>query len=379
MNQAIPPVATCGVPPQIARSDAERVGASPRILLVRLSAIGDCLHALPVATALRAQLPGCFLGWAIQGPAHQLLGDHPAVDRFHLYPRALRGVDRLRAILELRRELRRERYDWALDVQGLFKSGLVGWMSGARERVGFEGVESREFNRIFQNSRIAPPSGAHVVDRNLSLLQALDLEPPRQVSWELPLPALAPELAAFLEAVAGDRPLAMVNPGTTWDTKRWPVERFAAVARGLAERGLAVVVGWGDQDERARAEAIVVASRDRAVHSLPPTSLRDLAAVLARCRLFVGNDTGPLHLAVALGTPVVAVFGATDPTRNGPYGDGHEVVVAPIALACRPCQSDRCARRDLACLTELPPEPVLAACDRLLARPPRAALAAVDR
>jgi lipopolysaccharide heptosyltransferase I len=353
-----------------------------RILLVRLSAIGDCLHALPVLNALRDQLPEAYLGWAIQAESHRLLSDHAAVDRFHLYPRRERGaLGHARALWRFRRELRLDRYDIALDLQGLTKSGLVAWWSNAPLRIGFRGEQSRELNALFLNRRIAPPEAArHVVDRNLSLLRALDLGVPDEVDWSLPSTEPGNRLRGFLNGL-GSLPYVVVNAGTTWPTKRWPVECFAELVTAIAARGdVQVVVTWGSSGEERDADRIVAHDESERVTKAPATSLQELQTLIAGSRLFVGNDTGPMHLAVALGVPVVALFGASDPVRNGPYPAlwlasnddssaslrgrirSSAVLSAPIELECRPCRKSRCARGDLACLRQLPVVTVLAAC-----------------
>jgi lipopolysaccharide heptosyltransferase I len=357
---------------------------SPRILLVRLSAIGDCLHAVPVLVALRKALPNAWIGWALEKGPHSLLRGHPMVDRFHVYPRhAFKRregslLDRVRLLRAFRKELRETRYEAAVDLQGLTKSGLVAWWSGAPRRVGFRGEDSRELNCLLTNLRVRVPERAvHVVDRNLSLLGALGIEPPVRAEWVMPPYASEQkEMDAFLGScgIREGSAFAVVNPGATWKTKLWPDERFGEVTRGLArERGRTVVVTWAGDEERAAAERIVAMGRepgpgktgDRAFVA-PSTDLRQLAAIVSRAELFVGNDTGPLHLAVAMGVPCVAVFGASDPARNGPYGDGHRVQAC--GPECQPCWKTKCAREDLACLTGITAEGVLAACDGLLER-----------
>lgn len=349
-----------------------------RILLVRLSAVGDCVHALPVVAALRSSFPGAFLGWAIEEKAHELMAGHPCVDRFHIYPRRPGGgqgswlAGRWKALCAFRSELRAARYEAALDLQGLTKSALVAWWSGAGLRIGFAGQDGRELSRFFYNRRVqAPAEAAHVVDRNLALLKALGVNPPARPDWVLP--DYSPEqreMDRFLESCglrhgADWAPLAVVNAGATWVTKRWRPELFAAVARGLIERrGMSVIVPWAGEAERASAEGIVREAGSPPAFLAPPTNLRQLAALLSRACLFVGNDTGPLHLAAALGVRCVAVFGASDPLRNGPYGHGHRVVTA--RLPCRPCWSTGCARGDLACLEQVSAPEVLARCEEAL-------------
>jgi len=354
--------------------------SAPRILLVRLSAIGDCLHALPLVAALRRSMPGAFIGWATQEAPHQLLHGHPLIDKFHVFPRGLfkrkEGTffDRMRALRNFRKELRDAGYETAIDLQGLSKSGLVAWWSRARQRIGFKGEESREVNSLFMNHRVEPPETAvHIVDRNLALLGPLGITPPDKAEWTLP--AYTEERAAmakFLETVGlmdGEKakPFAVINPGATWLTKRWPAERLGEVAKGLIERrGLPLIVTWAGKDEQLAAEEIVKVAKHPEVRIAPGTNLRELAALFSYARLFVGNDTGPLHLAVALGVPCVSVFGASDPLRNGPYGHSNRIEAG--GPECQPCWKTTCARKDLACLMWVQAARVISACEDLLER-----------
>lgn len=343
-------------------SPTARVENHPRsILLVRLSALGDCVHAVPVAWALRRAFPRAKIGWAIQPGPFALLEGLGCIDRFHVLPRRASLGERVAAL----RALRRERYEVVLDLQGLAKSALVTFASGAPRRLGWAGPESREGNRLALTERLAVPADiSHVVDRNLALLGLLGIEQPA-VCFDLPLyPSAAATLESGLEdAGVNLREAVVLWPGTTWVTKTWPESSWTALAHALGERGMAVVVGWGTSQEGELAGRIAAASG--AVVS-PPTTLPELSVLLAQARLLVAGDTGPLHVAVAHGTPTVAVFGATDPSRTGPYGGepaGHNVVVRG-ELDCRPCGARQCARGDIACLVQLEVARVAQACER---------------
>ena len=339
-----------------------------RILLVRLSALGDCLHALPLLAAMRRALPGATFGWAIQSAGYELLRGHPDVDRFHLFPRG-EGLGWPRALLAFREELRRERYHAVVDVQGLFKSGLAAWLSGAPLRVGFRGVSSREGNSLFINRGIEPAS-SHVVDRSLELLAGLEIEPPPKIEWPMPSYDFDDSLKSFMEdsgLVPGE--YVVVNPGTTWVTKHWPAESFAELAVKLLDRvQRPILLTWGTESERWLCEVI----RNQAPECVaaPPTSLRELAALISGARLVVANDTGPLHLAVALGVRTVALHGATDSSRTGPYGATHVAIEREPRLPCQPCNAKVCSRGDLACLRDLPVDRVLDHCLAQLAQRP---------
>ena len=349
----------------------QRPGRPLRVLLVRLSAIGDCIHAAPVASAIRRAHPDAFIGWAVQEPAATLLRGYAGVDRFHLYPRRARGIGaHFDALRRFRRELRSCRYDAAVDVQGLTKSGLVAWWSGARQRIGFRGgpaMGSRELNALFLNRRFAVGlDTSHVVDRNLALLRASGLAGVTSPVAEWSLPEYAePGPRSFLERHGlSDGRYAVVSPGTIWRTKRWPPRRFAAAVRSLgSDRDLPVVVAWAGDDERRAAEEIVAGTGDACrVLLAPPTDLRELATLLRHAALFLGCDSGPAHLAAALGVPCVSVFGPTDPARNGPYGPRSAAVQLEQRLDCQPCWRRTCSRGDFACLERLDADRVVAEC-----------------
>ena len=300
-----------------------------------------------------------------------LLQGCPDVDRFHVYPRRARGfAARLEAFRRFRHELRSCRYDTAIDVQGLTKSGLVAWLSGARQRVGFRGgpaMGSRELNALFLNRRFAvSPAVTHVVDRNLALVGASGLagaDDPR-AEWRLPDYA-EPDALDFLEGHGlGAGGYAVVSPGTIWRTKHWPPDHFAAAARRLGrERDLPVVVVWAGEEERLAAEKIVAgAGDDRPALLAPPTDLRELATLLRHAALFLGCDSGPAHLAAALKVPCVSVFGPTDPARNGPYGPRSASVQLDRRLECQPCWRRTCSRGDFACMERLGADQVVEVC-----------------
>ncbi len=352
---------------------------APRILIVRLSAIGDCLHTIPVLVALRNRFPKATIGWAIERGSHRLLQGHPMVNQFHEYPRhAFKRkegtfLNRIQKLSAFRKELRNAQYDVSIDLQGLTKSGLVSWWSGAKTRIGFKGDDSREISGVFANCRQAIPDQArHVVDRNLCLLKPLFEKNTPNVEWRMPdYSSERARIRPFLDKVCENgRPAFMlINPGATWVTKRWSPERFGLAARKLVTSlGVQVVATWAGEEERTAAERIVTLANEGqarpAAFLAPDTNLRELAALTSKACLFLGNDTGPLHLAVALGVPCVAVFGASDPIRNGPYGAQNKVVT--IDLECRPCWKTTCHREDLACLTLLDEDSVVAACKDIL-------------
>jgi heptosyltransferase-1 len=333
----------------------------PRILIVKLTAIGDVVHTLPVACALRDAWPKAHLAWLVEGRAADLLRGHPALDEVIALPR--RWYKSPREVWRLRRTLRARQFDLTLDLQGLTKSAVAAWLSGAKSRVGFAGEMARELSGWFNNRRVAI-SAAHVVDRYLETLVPLGITAPR-IRFDVPRQAR--------DILAVDRMLlnlrshgmfAMINPGAGWASKRWPPDRFAAVARHLGRRhGMQSVVVWAGGEEGVWAERIVAESDGPAVLA-PDTTLTELAELARRAALFVGSDTGPLHLAAAVGTPCIGLFGPMPAERNGPYGAGH------IALQKARLEGTSRQRRtaDNATMLAISVADVAVACDRILAR-----------
>ena len=290
---------------------------SPRILIVRLSAIGDVIHTMPVLCALRAHFPQAMIAWAVEERAAVLLRGHEALDELIELPRGF--LKSPGVVLRLRNRLRERAFDVAIDTQGLTKSALVGWLSGAKRRIGLARPAGRELSPWFANERVLP-TATHVIDQNLELLVPLGIQRP-EVRFQVPEDDADRQTAgrwileANMDNAAG---VAIVNPGAGWPSKLWPPERYAQVARhlGLAWR-LGVLVVWAGAAEKAAAETIVAGSEGVA-RLAPATTLRQLASLARRASLFVGADTGPLHLAVAVGTPCVGLFGPWPAERNGP-------------------------------------------------------------
>ncbi len=303
-----------------------------RIAVVKLSSLGDVLHALPVAHALRHHFPGAHLTWIVEAREFAILKDHPDLDavvpvdtrlwrRLIWRPAGIREVgDKLSRLTE---RLRRARFDVAIDLQGLIKSGLLTAYTGAPIRIGFAFAYCWEpLNVFFTNRRVTPPPGAvHVVEQYLSLLAPLGVRAVPPVFRLPPDPTADRSIGDFL-AAEGVKPhdrLVALNPGAGRPSKRWPVERFGRLAERLAvEAGARVLLLWGP-DEETMARSIAAGMTSRPILA-PPTTIPELSALLRRCALMVAGDTGPLHLAAALGTPCIGLYGPTRAERNGPYG-----------------------------------------------------------
>jgi len=298
-------------------------GRPPRILITRLSHIGDCILTLPVLNALRARYPGARIDWVVEKPSAVLLAGHEALDEVFVLRRG--WLKSPGTVWSLWRDLRRRRFDVAIDPQSLTKSAVLARLCCARVRIGFAAPDGREL-APWLNNRLVRRTEMHMISRSLELLRPLGIHSP-DVSFRLPVGQAARQTADdFLKRHGLSKTFVVINPGAGWDSRLWPPGRYARVAAHLG-RQLAVpsVIVWAGDRERAWAEQIVAGSQGHA-RLAPPTSLLELAALLERATLFVGSDTGPLHLAVAVGTRCVSLHGPTLAAQSGPYGPGHRAI-----------------------------------------------------
>jgi len=335
---------------------------APRsIVVVKLSAIGDVLHGVPVAVALKRAFPDAMIGWAVEGRAADVLAGHPAVDHLFRLPRG--WLKSPTAVLRLRRQLRDFAPDVTIDLQGLLKSGVASWLSGARMRIGFARPVAREQSWLAYTNRVRP-AAVHVVDSNCDLLAPLGLRE-RRPQFDMPRwPISRERMQQWLASLRLAEPPVVINPGAGWASKRWETDRFAALATSLYQRhGIRPLVVWGGAAERVTAERIAAASDDAAIVATE-TSLQDLGELFRLSRLLISADTGPLHLAAAVGTPCVGLFGPVPAARNGPYGPQHVCVEPPADV--RPTWEDR--KTDSASMAAIGVDAVLAAVETLLAR-----------
>lgn len=337
---------------------ASRLPKPERILVVRLGSLGDLVHTLPAVSAIRRAFPDAEIDWLV---------DEVHVDFLRLVtiitaPVVLRGRTAA-AWLDVAAALRRRKYDVAVDFQGLIKSAALARLSGARRIVGFDRGSLREQGAaLFYGERCEAGEGQHVIDKNLRLAAAIGAA---GGPVEFPIgPVQSAPVQAFRASHPG--PYALINPGAAWPNKRWPPARFGDVARGLAAQyGLASVVLWGPGELDA-ARAIVSAAGGAATLA-PETTLPDLVAIARGARLMISGDTGPLHIAAAVGVPVVAVFGPTNPARNGPWA-ADDVSLSKYETC--DCHYERRCRRpaDAWCLGMIGADAVLQAVDVRLAR-----------
>ncbi len=333
----------------------------PRILIVRLSAIGDTIHGLPVLCALRRKFPRAFLGWVVEEHAAALLEEHPDLDALIRVPRG--WLNSPREVLRLRRRLRSLRFDTTVDLQSLTKSSVAAWLSGARRRLGAGGTHGREISKWLNNEPV-PLDAHHVIEHYLQIAAPLGLEQQPAVEYRLPRHA-AEEAWADAQltelGLAAGR-FAILNVGAGWPSKLWIPERYAALADYLDDRhDISSLVMWAGDSERALAQVVVANSR-RAI-AAPPNTMRQLAALCRRSCLFVGSDTGPVHLAVAVGIPSISLHGPTRASWTGAYGE------SAIRLQASYHDGSTNERRgaDTSAMNAIEVEMVCDACDRLLA------------
>ena len=304
------------------------------VLIVRLGALGDVVHTIPAAAALRSAFPDARIDWLVDVRHRDMVDLVEGVDR--VVPLARSTVA---GWIEAVKELRRARYDVALDFQGLMKSAVFARASGASRVIGFSIWHLREktarpFYSETDNRATAHAQtdrdAEHVVRKNLRLLETIGVHDDRIV---FPLARVESPAIAAVQGLVEGRPFALLNPGAAWPNKRWPPERFGEVATFLRDvRGLESVVLWGP-GEGALARAVVEASMG-AAHVAPATTIADLVALSREAALMISGDTGPLHIAAAAGTPVVALFGPTNPGRNGPWSPNDVAIARYDACDC---------------------------------------------
>ena len=370
---------------------------SPNILVTRLSHLGDCIQTVPMLNALRDLFPSARITWIVEPLGARVLQGLPSLDELIIIPK--RALSAPGAVWRWRDRLRSAAFDIAIDPQGLTKSAILGWLAGAPTRIGFARADGRELSS-WLNNVLVRRTADNVVDRYLELLQplgftsraarfglhvtqqdrnwadefvthgipsahrplAFDAKRTPSMSDRL---ATGPALLQLVETVSARQStggFAVLNTGAGWPSRMWETDRFAKVAQFLAlDWNLASVIAWAGPAERAAAERIVNQSGGAAILA-PPTSLAELAALLQRAWLYVGTDSGPLHLAVAMGTKCVSLHGTTLAAKSGPYGAGHAAVQAYYQQG----SSFRRRRAANEAMRAISVEMVCAACDYVL-------------
>lgn len=344
-----------------------------RILIIRLSAIGDVVRALPALSCLRREYPKAHIAWAVEDKSCGVLDGHPHLDEVIVLERtkavaALKNPLRfhigLSTIAGFLRRIRRGRFDLVLDFHGILKSGILAALSGSKSRVGFEKEFVKEFNHLFTNKKVrATDARLPRVERNLELIRPfvsvenISDKPTLGVSDEHRKKA-----SAFVDEKLGEtRPLVAMHPGTSRDLKKWPPGHFAKLCDMFSDSlGGTILLTWGP-GELDEVEKIRALAESDPVIGMETGHILELAALLELCDLLITVDSGPMHVGSAVGTPVVAIFGPTDIQVNAPHWKPVSVVASDIE--CRPCD-ENC---DLAkCMEAVKPQRVFDAARRLL-------------
>lgn len=294
-----------------------------RFLVIRLSSIGDIVHTLPAVAALGETFPQAEIRWAVETRYAALLEGNPFVHRVLTvdtlgWRKKLVSAGTIEEVARSLVVLREVPFEAAIDFQGLWKSGLLAWLSRSQGRLGFSEKWLREpLAALFYTERVAPRAGKHVIEMNLALVERLGA---RTDSWQFPLPRHEAD-EDYVErqlALLDAREFMVINPGGGWKTKCWAPDHYAELIRRLAPELRGKILLTGSREEEGLIQTILSRAGSGQASAFPSTIVQFIALV-RRARLFVGGDTGPLHLAAAVGTPIVAIYGPTDPARNGPF------------------------------------------------------------
>ena len=340
-----------------------------RILIVKPSSLGDVVHTLPLVHALKRTYPSCHIGWIVQQSFSAIVDHDPAVDEVIPIsipstsdPHASRGawLEAARATFQVARRLRslckREPYDLVLDLHASFRSGLLALANPGGLRMGF--ADAKELNTLFQHERIIPdPDRMHAVDKNLAFARRLDCTVVPEDFRVYTAAAAQERVRQFLKDHGHPQPerLVYANPAARWETKFWTVDAWPRLADLLIDRAGATVVFSGSPADVPYISRIREQMHHEPLIAAGDLSLAEAVALLDASHVYVGVDSGPMHIAAFTGTRVVALFGPTDPAKVGPYGAGHKVV-RRTELECLACRKRSCAHRR--CLEEIDPQTV---------------------
>ena len=327
------------------------------ILIIKLSAIGDVIHALPVAHALKNTYPDCRITWIVEKAAYELLTNNPYIDEVLLFDKPqYKSVSGLMVHgYQLMQQLREKEFDVAVDLQGLAKSAAISLLSGAKEKWVY--CNARELSHWVGQVICGQHAQGHVVDRYLDVAAHMGCSV-TPVAFPISFTEAEEIRARSRGAHAGlkeGNPYVILVLGANWPNKRWPARHFALLADALYNGGLIPVLAGSNSDDFLAEEVTALASIPP-INLVGKTTLKEAAYLLKQAQVVVGGDTGPMHLAVAVGTPVVALFGPTDPKRNGPYYKQQAEVIT-VDYECQGCWKRSCIK-NIECMAQILPEQV---------------------
>jgi lipopolysaccharide heptosyltransferase I len=344
-------------------------GQKVNILIVKLSAIGDVLHTLPSLSALRQLYPDAHITWVVEEAAADLVKNHPYLDEVLISRRKSwskdfqRGQFRrpLKEIRSFIKTLRQRDYDLVIDFHGLFKSSMIVFFSRGKRKLGYDSLQ--ELSGLFLNEKIPEDMNKHAVERYLDFPRHLGVKI-ESVQFILPPNKEAEEKTEILlnKYNLENKKFIAINPIAYWETKLWSNEKFAHLADLINNKLQMKVVFTGSEKEPI--EKITSLMTTKSINLCGATTLIDLASLYKKARIVITTDSGPMHLAAAVETPVIALFGPTDPARTGPYGTGHTIIRTD--LPCSPCFSKKCSTKK--CMEDISPQQVFAAVEKKLTK-----------
>jgi heptosyltransferase I len=344
-----------------------------KVLIVKMSAMGDIIHALPVLDYLHKVSPGIEIDWVVEEPFREVLEGNPLISRIHtvrtkVWRKNLLSLKTLREVGALKRSLREKEYDLLYDIQGNLKSGLVCMLSGVRDRIGFAREGLQESVNLLFTTRQAPlrRQDRHITDQYLRVVSVPFGRDYREMQLSADMYS-SPEddaVASTLLATMANGLVFFFHCGTTWSTKLWYKDGWVALGKAMRDKypESSILLSWGSEAERGEAIVIAAAIGDGA-RVIERYSLKGLAALLKKVDLVVGGDTGPVHIAAAVGTPTVSFYRASDGKRSGPRGGLHAIIQAP--LHCTACFRTHCDKDD-ECRQSIRVETLMAEISRLL-------------
>lgn len=332
------------------------------ILIIKMSSLGDVIHALPFAGALRERFPESRITWLVHPQFAAFIPDPPVVDEVIYFDKKAflqMGLKaKWKALQAMKEQLRSRHFDLVIDLQGLFKSAVMAFLTGCPNRIGYG--EMREGSALVSKAIAGPHIHDHVIERYLDVARYLGA---RVGTIQYPMPALPEQCRTIRERLTAagipDReelPYVVLAPGARWVTKQWPVAHFAALARRFAADGWYVVLAGGPDDaEKGERIREMTGYDPHIIDFIGRTDLRELGALIKQCRFYVSGDTGPLHIAAAYGKPLVAIYGPTRPDRTGPYGDPGAVILTSPS-PCAGCLRKHCDH--WTCMQQVTPDQV---------------------
>ena len=330
---------------------------NPKILVIKLSAIGDVIHSLPFLEVLKDTFPFSTIDWVVEEDAADIVQDHPDIDTLIIFSRKswikrfakkneYRSIGK--EVADFLKVLKKKRYDIVIDLQGLLKSGILTFISRGKRKIGLNG--GREASSIFINERVVVPDpDIHALERYLYITRYLGAT---KTGWSGRVPIDAADTRYINDLLQGidDTPLIAVNPMAKWETKLWGLNRFACLVDRIKETLGAEVIFTGSESDRKQIETILSKMNTRVLNFAGKSTLKELACLYERCAIVISTDTGPMHLAAAMNNPVVvALFGPTSPLKTGPYGPRHRVL--RTGIECSPCFKKKCI--DMSCMKEI--------------------------